>query len=155
MLNTARGTNGEMEASMETVDWATFESQQPELAAHARQRLTSGISYLSTVRKDGFPRVHPVGLHVRDGRLLVPMLPTSPKGRDLERNGRYAAHCAVEDSMGGGGEVLVTGLAEPTAVHKDFAARGWIEFHLRVGEVRTVQHTTDSDQPQATRWSTS
>jgi hypothetical protein len=55
--------------------------------------------------------------------------------------------------MGGGGEVLVTGLAEPTTVHDDFAQRGWIEFHLRVSEVRAVQHTADSDRPQATRWS--
>ena len=137
---------------METVDWRTFASQQPDLATHAEGRLTAGISYLSTVRKDGFPRVHPVGLHIRDGQLLVPMLPTSPKGRDLERTGIYAAHCAVEDTMGGDGEVLVTGLAERTTVDDDFAARGWIAFHLKVGEVQAVQHTAESDRPQATRW---
>src|SRR5436189_3252954 len=108
-----------MEARMKVVDWATFESQQPDLAAHARQRLTAGISYLSTVRADGFPRVHPVGLHIQDGQLLVPMLPTSPKGRDLEGNGHFAVHCAVEDTMGGGGEVLVTGLAERTTAPDD------------------------------------
>ena len=138
---------------MDVVDWATFESQEPDLAAHTQRRLTGGICYLSTVRADGFPRVHPVGLHVRDGQLVVPMLPTSPKGRDLERSGRYAAHCAVEDTMGGGGEVLVTGRAERIAVADDFAERGWIEFHLRLGEVLAVRHTADSERPHAQRWS--
>lgn len=137
---------------MNVVDWTTFELAQPDLAAHAGGRLTEGISYLATIRDDGLPRVHPVGLHLREGQLLVPMLPTSPKGRDLERTGRYAAHCAVEDSRGGGGEVLVTGLAERTTVPDDFEARGWIAFHLRVGEVQAVHHTDDSEVPKATRW---
>ena len=137
---------------MNVVDWATFESRQPELAAHVSERLTEGVSYLSTVRPDGFPRVHPVGLHVRDGQLLVPMMPTSPKGRDLERTGQYAAHCTVEDNMGGGGEVLVTGLAERTTPPPDFADRGWIAFRLRLGEVQAVRHTAGSGQPAVTRW---
>jgi hypothetical protein len=55
--------------------------------------------------------------------------------------------------MGGGGEVLVTGLAERTTASDDFEERGWIAFHLRVGEVLAVRHTADSDRPQATRWS--
>ncbi|HEX4819992.1 MAG TPA: pyridoxamine 5'-phosphate oxidase family protein [Acidimicrobiales bacterium] len=140
---------------MEAVDWESFEAQQPELAAHAEERLTAGVSYLSTVREDGFPRVHPVGLHVRDGQLLVPMLKTSPKGRDLERTGRYAAHCTVEDNMGGGGEVLVTGLAERTTAPADFAERGWIAFRLRIAEVQAVRHTAGSGQPSVTRWQAS
>ncbi|MCB0032912.1 MAG: hypothetical protein KDE51_02740, partial [Anaerolineales bacterium] len=37
------------------------------------------------------------------------MEPTSPKGKDLQRDGRYTLHCGVEDSDGGGGEFYVRG----------------------------------------------
>ena len=39
------------------------------------------------------------------------MEPTSPKGGDLRRDGRYALHCSVSDSSGAGGEFNVTGRA--------------------------------------------
>jgi hypothetical protein len=39
------------------------------------------------------------------------MEPTSPKGQDLQRDGRYALHCAVSDSSGASGEFLVAGRA--------------------------------------------
>ena len=39
------------------------------------------------------------------------MEPTSPKGKDLQRDSRYTLHCAVEDSSGGGGEFYVRGRA--------------------------------------------
>jgi hypothetical protein len=37
------------------------------------------------------------------------MEPTSPKGHDLQRDGRYALHCAVSDSSGDSGEFWVRG----------------------------------------------
>ena len=43
------------------------------------------------------PRVHPT--------------PGSPKGKDLQRDGRYTLHCSVADSNGGEGEFYVRGLA--------------------------------------------
>jgi hypothetical protein len=39
------------------------------------------------------------------------MEPTSPKGYDLRRDGRYVLHCSVSDSSGGGGEFLISGRA--------------------------------------------
>ena len=119
--------------------WSTFAESAPELAAHCATRLESGLSYLSTVRPDGWPRTHPVGLHVRSGRLVVPMAPRSPKGGDLRRDGRFAAHCTVEDSNGGGGEVLVTGRAREIEPDDDHRARGWIAFELLPGEVQSVR----------------
>ena len=112
--------------------------------------MTAGLCYLATVRADGHPRVHPVGLHVRGDRLVVPMQPSSPKGHDLRRTGRYAVHCSVEDSDGGAGEVLVTGLAEECAPDDDFRARGWTMFDLHVGEVLVV--TNDGSGARAARW---
>ena len=39
------------------------------------------------------------------------MEPTSPKGKDLQRDGRYSLHCSVEDMSGGEGEFYVRGQA--------------------------------------------
>lgn len=94
--------------------WADFEDQAPEIAAFGRSRFSGGVGYLATVRQDGSPRVHPVTPIIGDD-LYVFMEPTSPKGRDLERDPRYALHCAVEDNSGGNGEFYVMGQA--TRVH--------------------------------------
>ena len=45
------------------------------------------------------------------GHLFVFMEPTSPKGHDLQRDGRYAIHGAVSDNSGVSGEFSVTGKA--------------------------------------------
>ncbi len=44
-------------------------------------------------------------------RSFVFMEPTSPKGHDLQRDNRYALHCAVNDSSGASGEFVLTGQA--------------------------------------------
>jgi hypothetical protein len=54
--------------------------------------------------------VHPV-TPIIGGRLFLFMEPTSPKGKDLQRDPRYTLHCSVEDSSGGGGEFYVRGQA--------------------------------------------
>jgi len=91
--------------------WGEFANASPELAAQAEQRLNSRVSYLATVQKDGGPRVHPVTPIIGGGHLFIFMEPTSPKGFDLRRDGRYALHCGVEDNDGGGGEVYLSGRA--------------------------------------------
>ena len=48
------------------------------------------------------PRVHPVTPIVGSGKLFVFMEPTSPKGKDLMRDGRYALHCGIEGNNEGG-----------------------------------------------------
>jgi len=55
--------------------------------------------------------VHPVTPILGAGRLFVFMEPTSPKGHDLRRDGRYALHSAVRDTEGSNGEFIVTGKA--------------------------------------------
>jgi hypothetical protein len=90
--------------------WTEFALQAPELAAFGQARLESGVAYLGTLRADGGPRVHPVTPIIGE-QLFLFMEPTSPKGKDLQRDARYALHCAVEDASGGGGEFYVRGLA--------------------------------------------
>src|SRR5512137_2205399 len=92
--------------------WKVVEEQQPELAAFGAERLNGRVAYLATVRKDGSPRVHPMTPIIGQGQLFVFMEPTSPKGHDLQRDARYAIHCAVSDTSGVSGEFGVTGRAQ-------------------------------------------
>ena len=91
--------------------WKILEEQPPELAAFGAERLNGRVAYLATVRKDGSPRVHPMTPIIGQGHLFVFMEPTSPKGHDLRRDGRYAIHCAVSDNSGASGEFIITGRA--------------------------------------------
>lgn len=91
--------------------WGEFASRAPELAAYGLKRLSGRVAYLGTVRENSRPRVHPVTPIISQQRLFLFMEPTSPKRRDLERDGHYALHCSVEDSSGGEGEFYVRGIA--------------------------------------------
>lgn len=88
--------------------WKEFAEASPGMAAFGKQRFQSGVAYLATVRADGGPRLHPVTPIVGE-QLFVFMEPTSPKGKDLQHDGRYTLHCAVENMEGGGGEFYVSG----------------------------------------------
>lgn len=94
-------------------NWLQFEQAELDLAAFGRERLSSRVAYLATIRADGGPRVHPVTPIIGGGHLYVYMEPTSPKGRDLQRDPRYALHCSVENWEGGGGEFVIHGQALP------------------------------------------
>ncbi|MCB8977741.1 MAG: pyridoxamine 5'-phosphate oxidase family protein [Ardenticatenaceae bacterium] len=99
--------------------WQEFSEQAPELAAFGQARFQSGVAYLGTIRPDGGPRVHPV-TPIMGEQLFLFMEPTSPKGKDLQRDPRFSLHCSVEDSGGGGGEFYVRGRA---TLVKDTAVR--------------------------------
>ncbi len=90
--------------------WQTFAQQAPELAKFGKDRFDQGVAYLGTLRADGSPRVHPVTPIISE-ELFLFMEPTSPKGKDLERDPRYTLHCSVADSNGGQGEFYVRGQA--------------------------------------------
>jgi hypothetical protein len=139
--------------AMDPVRWRDFASSDPILAEHVEARLRRAPSYLATVRRDGGPRVHPVGpLILRDGSLVVVMYPTSPKGHDLRRTGRYALHCGVEDSSGGGGEVLLSGIAVEAAPSESDRVSGYVAFELLVGDVLATRYEGDAQLPVRTRW---
>ena len=91
------------------MSWKDLEAENPNLAKYGRQRFGSGIAYLATVSKYGFPRVHPVTPIFQDNELYVFMYPTSPKGKDIQARHYYALHCQVENSDGGKGEFFVRG----------------------------------------------
>ena len=92
--------------------WAEFAATAPELAAFGAGRFATGVAYLATITANGGPRVHPVTPIASVEGLFVFMEPTSPKGYDLKRLGRYALHSAVPNSEGDGGEFFVSGRAQ-------------------------------------------
>lgn len=112
-LKVAAGLNPPHQEKQPMTSWTEFAQQAPELAAFGQARFQTGVAYLGTVRADGGPRVHPV-TPIISQQLFLFMEPTSPKGKDLQRDSRYTLHCAVEDSGGGGGEFYVRGRATLT-----------------------------------------
>jgi hypothetical protein len=75
--------------------WGEFERAEPALAEAGRALLYQfgvGLAFLSTVRRDGGPRVHPMCPILHGGGMYAFIVP-SPKRDDLLRDGRYAMHC--------------------------------------------------------------
>ena len=93
--------------------WKEFAQQAPEFAEFGKARFQSGVAYLGTLRADGSPRVHPVTPIVGE-QLFLFMEPTSPKGKDLQRDARYTLHCSVANANGGDGEFYIRGRAIST-----------------------------------------
>ncbi|NDJ85999.1 MAG: pyridoxamine 5'-phosphate oxidase [Chloroflexi bacterium] len=142
------------------MSWANFAKAMPELASFGQQRLAAGPAYLATIRADGWPRVHPITPIIGGERLFVFMEPTSPKGHDLRRNGRYTLHCGVGDNNGGLGEFYVSGTAqlvtsqEERAIAEEAAtyepAARYILFELDV--TRAFSTVYAGDQPIRQSW---
>jgi hypothetical protein len=100
---------------MAIVSWGEFAAARPDLAGPGRDLLYQfgvGLAFLSTVRPDGGPRLHPISPLVTDDRLVAHVIP-SPKRDDLDRDGRFALHsfpaAASEDAF------YLTGRAERIA----------------------------------------
>ena len=139
--------------------WKEFAQLAPELAAFGKTRFGSGVAYLGTLRADGGPRVHPVTPIIGD-QLFLFMEPTSPKGKDLQRDSRYTLHCAVEDSNGGGGEFYVRGRAsqihDPLVRHQAVQASSYTPQDRYILFVLTVDYafmnTYVDGNPTTRRW---
>ncbi len=81
------------------------------MAKFGQERLAHGVMYIATIKLDGYPRIHPFTPFVGSGRLFAFMEPTSPKGKDLQRNGKYSIHYLVTDMRGTNGEFQIGGKA--------------------------------------------
>jgi len=140
--------------------WEQFEKAAPEMASFGVQRMSEGVMYLGTVRKDGYPRLHPFTPFVSSGHLFAFMYPTSPKGHDLQRDGRYVIHSLVKDMDGTDGEFMITGKANliEDPQMRTLAAKGcpynpsgtYVCFEFFVEECMTNQYVNGN--PQVTKW---
>lgn len=77
------------------MSWQQLAAAAPDLAAFGEKYLKDQVAYLATIRKDGSPRLHPIRPVIGEGHLFIFMEPTSPKGHDLRRDGRYVLHCTA------------------------------------------------------------
>ncbi|MEO5985551.1 MAG: hypothetical protein ABIW50_00705 [Candidatus Limnocylindria bacterium] len=92
------------------MSWATFSADAPELAEAGRaliHREAIGQAFLVTIRDSSTPRIHPVYVAVRDGRLVT--FADGAKRADLETDGRYALHTHIDSDQPS--EFSVRGLA--------------------------------------------
>ena len=143
------------------MSWKELEAGAPELADFGRKRFAGEVAYLATVKMDGAPRVHPVTPIIGGGQLFLFMEPTSPKGFDLRRDGRYALHCSVSDSGGGLSEFLITGSARLVedadirliAVRQaNYGPTDWyILFELDIDTAFSTEYDEDGT-PTRNRW---
>ncbi len=140
--------------------WGAFAETEPDLARVGEEQFGRGVAYLATARGDGSPRVHPVTPIIGGGRLFIFMEPTSPKGNDLRRDGRYALHSLGVEQDGAGGEFVVRGratLVEDAAIRTVAAqaasyspADRYILFELDIeGALSTVY---EQGRPVRHRW---
>lgn len=144
------------------MSWKIFAEKSPELAAVVYEKLNRKIAYLATLKKDGSPRLHPVTPFIGNGMLFIFTEPSSPKIRDLQRDGRYALH----GSVGGEGplvEILVSGEATAIAnqqVRRQQAERiaaspvvedSYFLFEFQVAQVLVVQYD-EARKPVVSRW---
>jgi uncharacterized pyridoxamine 5'-phosphate oxidase family protein len=93
------------------MSWIEFEKDSPDLASLGIEKLNRKIVYLAILKKDGSPRLNPVTPFIENGKLFMFTEPTSPKIRDIRRDGRYVMHCSVSRE-GPLIEFLVSGNAE-------------------------------------------
>jgi len=134
------------------VTWKEFAAAEPDLAEVGCSLLFQfkvGLAFLATVRRDGAPRLHPVCPVLSGDRLFVLITSTSPKLRDLLRDGRYAVQTFPQPKAGSD-EFSVAGKA---VLVEDPAVRANI--------LRDVRHMADAseiafelliDRVMHTRW---
>jgi len=93
------------------LSWGEFAKAKPDMAKFGEKRLSYRVMYLATIKPDSYPRVHPFTPFAGSGRLFAFMEPTSPKAKDLQRNGMYSMHSLVTDMHGTNGEFQIGGKA--------------------------------------------
>jgi len=116
--------------------------------------------YLATIKEDGYPRVHPFTPFIGASRLVAFMEPTSPKGKDLQRNGKYSMHSLVTDMHGSDGEFQITGDAflsnNPDRRQEAVSAcpykpqERYILFEFRIGSCMTNDYKDGA--PRVKKW---
>jgi hypothetical protein len=93
--------------------WSEVESEAPELAARARERLDAGAhKTLATLRADGSPRISGTESFWAQGELWFGSMPRARKADDLLRDPRFALHSASSDPPAWDGDAKLSGRAE-------------------------------------------
>lgn len=156
----------------DNLSWSEFESARPDLAEAGRglfyQYGGVGLAFLSTVRADGGPRLHPICPVLAGGALTAHIIP-SAKRDDLHRDGRYAMHSFPCDSNEDafyltGHAAMVSDQVLASSVARQFLAERGIKdeppgfgdgeiFEFRVGRCLLTRTDRHGDwNPRHTTW---
>jgi len=141
------------------MSWKVFETSAPALASLGFEKLNCKIAYQATLKKNGSPNLHPVTPFIGNGMLFMFTEPSSPKIRNLRRDGRYALHCSVDRKEGEPlKEFLVTGIAKiitDRTVRKAAAnlaaspvlTKEYVLFEFQISKVLAVEIATMENEP--------
>jgi pyridoxamine 5'-phosphate oxidase-like protein len=142
------------------LSWEEFAVAQPEMARFGEERLKFRVMYLASLKADGYPRIHPFTPFTGSGHLYAFMESTSPKAKDLQRNGKYAMHSLVTDGDGTNGEFQISGQAvlQTDSATRDAAVRScpfkpkerYILFEFKLNSCLTNYYTNGI--PNVKRW---
>jgi hypothetical protein len=136
--------------------WADLTRGNPAIAKLGREllyRTGSGEALLATVRGDGLPRIHPIAVGIVRER-VVAFINDSAKGRDLERDGRYALHSHLDLQVPH--ELELRGRAHLVADGqlRDEAAAGWsfeVDDGYRLFEL-DIEHALIGERASRNAW---
>jgi len=137
--------------------WDAFARAEPEMAEKGKALLYQrgdGEGFLTTVAANGTPRIHPLNVGVKHGRLLVFIQGHSAKARDLEANPHYALHAHQDPATPH--EFMVRGQAHPVtdAATREAAAADWF---FRVSDTYPlyellIEHALVGERDSANDW---
>jgi hypothetical protein len=86
--------------------FADLQAAAPPIARFFEERLAAtGLCFLATTRRDGWPRVSPLELTIAGGRLYVGSMPQAVKALDLQRDPRCCLITPLADKDDLAGEV--------------------------------------------------
>ncbi len=121
------------------------------------------VALLGTLRRDGSPRISPIGPYIAMGQLLIGAMAWSAKASDLRRDPRYVLHSVVTGPDSGEGELKLYGQAAEAAQDLRAAAAdawwlGWapekaVVFTLRIGQAVFIDWDIKGGLMTVHRWS--
>jgi hypothetical protein len=145
------------------MSWKEFEDHAPKLASLGFEKLNRLVSYLAILNKDGSPRLHPITPFIGNGMLFIFTEPSSPKIRDLRRDGRYALHCSVDRKeneplkeflVTGNARIITDSLLRAAAVNiaaSPVVLDDYILFEFQVQKVLAIEYD-DNGKRTIYRW---
>ena len=108
--------------------FAEFETAAPTIAAFVRKKIdATGLCFVGTVRRDGWPRVSAWELFVHDGRIYVGSMPNAVKVHDLRRDPRCCiiTPLADKDDLEGEGKLFCRAREIDTAEEHESVRQGF------------------------------
>jgi hypothetical protein len=93
-------------------DWATFETEEPEMARAVAARFRGYRHHvMATLRADGSPRVSGTEVEIAGGQVRIGSMWLARKALDLRRDPRVALHANPGDGSMEGGDAKLSGRA--------------------------------------------